>query len=116
MTRIKAWLLVTRHNVLQANALWPRPPSVHAPCGTAPRSICGAMRSWPRSSTGASWPIGARCIGCAYADAQLRVRIRRLVLTVPLPLPHFWLAALTSLGDPVDFDAPVPDYYDTTAI
>ena len=52
----------------------------------------------------------------AHADAQLRARIRRLVVTVPLPLPHFWLAALASLGDPVDFDAPVPDYYDATAI
>ena len=52
----------------------------------------------------------------AHADAQLRARIRRLVLMVPLPLPHFWLAALASLGYPVDFDAPVPDYYDTTAI
>lgn len=52
----------------------------------------------------------------AGADAQLRARIRRLVLTVPLPLPRFWLAALASLGDPVDYDAPVPDYYDSTAI
>jgi hypothetical protein len=52
----------------------------------------------------------------AHADAQLRARIRRLVLTVPLPLPHVWLAALAGLGDPVDFDAPVPDYYDATAI
>ena len=52
----------------------------------------------------------------AHADADLRARIRRLVLTVPLPLPHFWLAALAGLGDPVDFDAPVPDYYDATAI
>ena len=52
----------------------------------------------------------------AHADAQLRARIRRLVLTVPLPLPHFWLAALASLGEPVDFDAPVPDYYDATTI
>jgi hypothetical protein len=52
----------------------------------------------------------------ARADAPLRARIRRLVLAVPLPLPHFWLAALASLGEPVDFDAPVPGYYDATAI
>ena len=52
----------------------------------------------------------------ARADAQLRARIGKLVLTVALPLPRFWLAALASLGDPVDFDAPVPDYYDATAI
>jgi hypothetical protein len=52
----------------------------------------------------------------AHGDARLRARIRRLVLTVPLPFPHFWLAALASLGDPVDFDAPVPDYYDATTV
>lgn len=52
----------------------------------------------------------------AHADAHLRARIRRLVLTVPLPLPHFWLAALANLGEPVDFDAPKPDYYEATAI
>jgi len=52
----------------------------------------------------------------AHANAQLRARIQRLVLTVPVPLPHFWLAALASLGDPVDFTAPVPDYYDATTI
>ncbi len=52
----------------------------------------------------------------ARADAQLRGRIRRLVVTVPLPLPHFWLAALASLGETVDFDAPVPDYYESNAI
>lgn len=52
----------------------------------------------------------------AHADTHLRARIRHLVLTVPVPLPRFWLAALASLGDPVDYDAPVPDYYDATAI
>ena len=51
----------------------------------------------------------------ARADVRLRARVGKLVLTVPLPLPRFWLAALASLGDPVDFDAPVPDYYDSTA-
>jgi hypothetical protein len=52
----------------------------------------------------------------AADDAERRARIRRLVLTGALPLPRFWLAALASLGDPVDYDAPVPDYYDSTAI
>ncbi len=52
----------------------------------------------------------------AHADAQLRARIRRIVVTVPLPLPHFWLAALAGLGETVDFDAPVPDYYESNAI
>jgi len=52
----------------------------------------------------------------ARTDAQLRARIRRIVLVVPLPLPHLWLAALASLGEPVDFETPVPDYYEATAI
>ena len=52
----------------------------------------------------------------ARGDAQLRARIHRLVQAVPLPLPHFWLAALASLGETVDFDALVPDYYESTAI
>jgi hypothetical protein len=50
----------------------------------------------------------------ARGDVQLRARPHRLVLT--LPLPHFWLAALANLGETVDFDAPVPDYYQSTAI
>ena len=52
----------------------------------------------------------------AHDDAQLRSRIDRLVRAVPVPLPHFWLAALASLGETVDFDAPVPDYYESNAI
>jgi hypothetical protein len=52
----------------------------------------------------------------AAHDPTLRSRIRRLVLTVPLPLPRFWLAALASLGEPVDWDAPVPDYYESAGI
>ena len=52
----------------------------------------------------------------AATDAELRARIERIVLTVPLPLPHFWLAALASLGEPVDMGAAVPDYYSHTAV
>ena len=52
----------------------------------------------------------------AHDDVRLRARIRRIVLAVPVPLPHFWLAALASLGESVDFDAPVPDYYESNAI
>jgi hypothetical protein len=37
-------------------------------------------------------------------------RIHRIVVTVPLPFPHFWLAALATLGESVDFDVAVPDY------
>lgn len=52
----------------------------------------------------------------AKSDARLRARIRRVVLEVPTPLPRFWLAALASLGEAVDLDAPLPDYYAATAI
>ena len=52
----------------------------------------------------------------ARIDARLRARIHRIVLTVPVALPHFWLAALASLGEPVDLAARVPDYYEATAI
>lgn len=48
----------------------------------------------------------------ARHDAQLRARIARIVRSVPLPLPRFWLAALASLGEAVDFDAVLPDYCD----
>ena len=49
-------------------------------------------------------------------DRELRTRILRVVLTVPLPMPHFWLAALAGLGEPVDMDAVVPDYYGETTV
>jgi hypothetical protein len=52
----------------------------------------------------------------AADDADLRARIRRVILAVPVPAPRFWLAALASLGEPVDFDAPLPDYYDGSAV
>jgi hypothetical protein len=52
----------------------------------------------------------------AQGDPRLRARIKKIVLTVPLPLPHLWLAALASLGEPVDFDATVPDCYAATAV
>jgi hypothetical protein len=46
----------------------------------------------------------------AAADSDLRRRIARIVRTVPLALPRFWLAALASLGEDVDLGAPVPRY------
>ncbi len=52
----------------------------------------------------------------ARSDPQLRARIKRIVLTVPLPLPHFWLAALAALGESVDLAANVPDYFDRTGV
>lgn len=52
----------------------------------------------------------------ARADPALRARIVHIVLTVPVPLPHFWLAALADLGEPVDLGAKVPDYYQRTGV
>jgi hypothetical protein len=46
----------------------------------------------------------------ASTDAALRRRIAHIVQTIPTPLPHFWLAALVSLGEPIDLTTPVPDY------
>jgi hypothetical protein len=48
-------------------------------------------------------------------DPVLRGRTARIVLSVPLPLPRFWLAALADLGEPVDVASAVPDYYEQTA-
>lgn len=48
----------------------------------------------------------------ARDQADLRQRIARIVTTVPVPLPRFWLAALKSLGEPVDLGADVPAYTD----
>jgi hypothetical protein len=44
----------------------------------------------------------------AREDDELRARLRRVVDRVPLGYPFFWRSALRSLGEPVDFDAPVP--------
>lgn len=52
----------------------------------------------------------------ARGNGELLARIHRLVLSVPVALPHFWLAALGSLGHAVDFGAPVPNYYEATAV
>ncbi|HEX2163278.1 MAG TPA: hypothetical protein VHM02_04965 [Thermoanaerobaculia bacterium] len=40
----------------------------------------------------------------ARRDAELRARLGRIVSRVPLGYPHFWRAALASLGEPVDFE------------
>jgi hypothetical protein len=40
----------------------------------------------------------------AKTDVALRARIAKVVRTVPLPWPHFWLAALASLGEAVDWN------------
>ena len=46
----------------------------------------------------------------AKEDVELRQRLHRVVLTVPTPLPRFWLAALASIGERVDLGARVPEY------
>jgi len=50
----------------------------------------------------------------AREDARLRARLKRVILTSPTPLPHFWLAALQSLGESVDWSARIPDYFEST--
>jgi hypothetical protein len=44
----------------------------------------------------------------AKGDASLRRRILAVVRRVPLPYPAFWLAALASLGETVDWTHPLP--------
>lgn len=44
----------------------------------------------------------------AAQDQPLRHRLHAIVRRVPLPYPHFWLAALETLGEPVDWQAPLP--------
>ena len=52
----------------------------------------------------------------AKTDERLRLRIKRIILTVPLPLPRFSLAALASLGEPVDWNAPILNYYESSIL
>ena len=52
----------------------------------------------------------------AKTDARLRSRIKRVVFTIPIPLPHFWLAALASIGEQVNWDAPIPDYFESNSV
>ena len=44
----------------------------------------------------------------AKYDPELRRRILGVVRTVPIALPRFWLAALASLGEPVDLGGRLP--------
>jgi hypothetical protein len=44
----------------------------------------------------------------ASEDEELRRRIHRVVRRVPLPFPAFWLAALASLGEAIDWTFPLP--------
>ena len=44
----------------------------------------------------------------ASTDPGLRRRILDVVRRVPLPYPWFWLAALASLGEPIDWSGSLP--------
>ena len=44
----------------------------------------------------------------AKNDPELRRRILGVVRTVPIALPRLWLAALASLGEPVDLGGRLP--------
>jgi hypothetical protein len=44
----------------------------------------------------------------AAEDSGLRARIAGVVRRVPLPFPHFWIAALRTLGEPIEHDARLP--------
>jgi hypothetical protein len=55
-------------------------------------------------------PAWRELYALARTDTTLHARLARIVRTVPLPLPHFWLAALASLGEQVTWGAPLPAY------
>jgi hypothetical protein len=44
----------------------------------------------------------------ARSDSGLRRRILHIIATVPLPMPHLWLAALADMGEQVDFAMVLP--------
>jgi hypothetical protein len=48
----------------------------------------------------------------AREDEPLRKRMLEIILQVPLPLPRFWLAAMASLGEEVDWDVELASYSD----
>jgi hypothetical protein len=45
----------------------------------------------------------------AATDAGLRRRIHNAVRRVPVAFPAFWLAALASLGEAIDWALPLPE-------
>lgn len=48
----------------------------------------------------------------ASRDVDLRRRIYEVIRAVALPLPFFWLAALASLGEAVDYELHLPEPVD----
>ena len=56
-------------------------------------------------------PVAWRALyALATEDVELRRRMHRIVLNVPLPTPYFWLTALASLGEWVDYDSRLPPF------
>ena len=55
-----------------------------------------------------SLPAWRELYALAQQDEELRQRIHNVLRTVPLPYPRFWLGALASLGEPVDWGLPLP--------
>ncbi len=45
----------------------------------------------------------------AAGDPRLRRRLHEVIRRVPLPFPAFWLAALASLGEPIDWAVSLPE-------
>ena len=50
-----------------------------------------------------------RLYALASSDQTLRGRLAHLVRRAPIGYPSFWLAALASLGEDVDWTAPLPE-------
>ena len=48
--------------------------------------------------------------GDAQLARDLRRRLLEVLKTVPVPLPHFWLAALESISDPDTGEEPAPSF------
>jgi hypothetical protein len=88
----------------QSRAFWNRAASLESDEALAQLLDRGEMAAWREI-----YRMGA-------TDVPLRSRIKRLILNVALPLPHFWLAALASLGEPIDWDAPLPNYFESTSL
>ncbi len=53
-------------------------------------------------------PPGPELYHLAARDEALRRRILGVMRRVPLPCPAFWLAALASLGEAIDWTLPRP--------
>jgi hypothetical protein len=90
---------MTREVIAESRALWNR--------NTADLSSDEVLAQLLDRGSIADWRALYRLAG---RDQDLRQRIKRLVVVVPLPFPHFWLAALAALGETVDYGVETPSY------